>query len=398
MHLSTIFPIIDNLGLFIIDVATFETKINHSGVEVKVFIHYFRTKPKSGEFTFNNTLQLNLEEGLEKIWNNTVENDVFNNLIFYVGINYREANLLRGYAKYLKQIRFEFSIEYILSTLVKNSSLTKSLINLFRLRFNPDLNYTSSAEKNILSKINEMLSKISVFVEDKILSTFLRLILATKRTNFFLIDKTTDYYKNYISLKIHSKEIEDMPLPKPEVDTFIYSSMFEAIHLRGAKIARGGIRWTDRTEDFRKVVLDLMKAQMTKNSLIVPSGCKGAFVIKYHSSSDKDFLKLGIACYKNFLRGILDITDNIVNKKITNPKNIIRHDEDDPYFVVAADKGTATFSDYANEVSKEYNFWLGDAFASGGSAGYDHKKIGITAKGAWICAKYHFKCSKYRLR
>jgi glutamate dehydrogenase len=390
LHLSTIFPIIDNLGLFIIDVATFETRINHSGVEVKVFIHYFRTKPKSGEFTFNNTLQLNLEEGLEKIWNNTVEDDVFNNLIFYAGINYREANLLRAYAKYLKQIRFEFSIEYILNTLVKNSILTKSLIDLFRLRFNPDLKYTSSAEKEILNNVHEMLSKISVFVEDKILSTFLCLILATKRTNFFLIDKATDYYKDYISLKIHSREIEDMPLPKPEVDTFVYSSVFEAIHLRGAKIARGGIRWTDRTEDFRKVVLDLMKAQMTKNSLIVPSGCKGAFVLKYHSSNSEDFLKFGIACYKNFLRGILDITDNIVNKKITNPKNIIRHDEDDPYFVVAADKGTATFSDYANGVSKEYNFWLDDAFASGGSAGYDHKQIGITAKGAWICAKYHF--------
>lgn len=390
LHLSTIFPIIDNLGLFIIDVATFEIRINNMGVEEKVFIHYFRTKPKFGEFEFNNALQLNIEEGLEKIWDNTVENDVFNNLLYYVGINYREANLLRAYAKYLKQIKFEFSIEYILNTLVKNPDLTKNLINLFQLRFNPDLKYTSSTEKDILDKVNEMLSKISVFVEDKILSTYLCLILATKRTNFFLIDKVTSYYKDFISLKISSKEIEDMPLPKPEVDTFVYSSKFEAIHLRGAKIARGGIRWTDRTEDFRKVVLDLMKAQMTKNSLIVPSGCKGAFVIKYHTNNNEDFLKLGITCYKNFLRGILDITDNIVNKKIVNPKHIIRHDEDDPYFVVAADKGTATFSDYANQVSKEYDFWLGDAFASGGSAGYDHKKLGITAKGAWICVKYHF--------
>ena len=390
LHLSTIFPIIDNLGLHIIDVETFEAKVNNLGIEKKVFIHYFRTKPKVGEFKFNSSLQYNLEEGLEKIWNNIIEDDIFNNLIFYAELNYREASLLRAYTKYLKQIKFEFSFDYVLSTLVKYSDITKNLINLFNIRFNPDLDYIKSAESKIINELNNKLSKISVFIEDKILSTFLKLILATKRTNFFVIDKSTGRYKDYISIKIYSKEIEEMPLPKPEVDTFVYSSQFEAIHLRGAKIARGGIRWTDRTEDFRKVVLDLMKAQMTKNSLIVPSGCKGAFVIKHVPKDKENFLKVGVKCYEDFLRGILDITDNIVNKKIVYPENVIRHDEADPYFVVAADKGTATFSDYANEISKEYNFWLGDAFASGGSAGYDHKKMGITAKGAWVCAKNHF--------
>ncbi len=397
LHLSTIFPIIDNLGLHIIDVETFEAKINNLGIEKTVFIHYFRTKPKVGEFEFNNSLQCNLEEGLEKIWNNIIEDDIFNNLIFYAELNYREASLLRAYTKYLKQIKFEFSFDYVLNTLVKYFDITKNLMNLFNIRFNPDLNYVKTAESKIINELNNKLSKISVFIEDKILSTFLKLILATKRTNFFVIDKNTGRYKDYISIKINSKEIEEMPLPKPEVDTFVYSSQFEAIHLRGAKIARGGIRWTDRTEDFRKVVLDLMKAQMTKNSLIVPSGCKGAFVIKHAPKDKENFLKVGVKCYKNFLRGILDITDNIVNKKIICPKNVIRHDEADPYFVVAADKGTATFSDYANEISKEYNFWLGDAFASGGSAGYDHKKMGITAKGAWICAKNHFSALNVNL-
>ena len=200
-----------------------------------------------------------------------------------------KASLLRAYTKYLKQIKFEFSFDYVLNTLVKYFDITKNLMNLFNIRFNPDLNYVKTAESKIINELNNKLSKISVFIEDKILSTFLKLILATKRTNFFVIDKNTGRYKDYISIKINSKEIEEMPLPKPEVDTFVYSSQFEAIHLRGAKIARGGIRWTDRTEDFRKVVLDLMKAQMTKNSLIVPSGCKGAFVIK-HAPKDKEKL------------------------------------------------------------------------------------------------------------
>lgn len=388
LALSSIFPVIDNLGLFIIDVATFEIPINHLGKEQKVYIHYFRTRPKFSDLVFSNELRVNLEEGLEKIWNNTIDNDGFNSLIFYVGINYREAALLRSYAKYLKQIKFEFSAEYILNTLVKYPQITHDIIKLFNIRFHPSSHHAAEAEENILGTIRSQLSSIAFFVEDKILSTYLNLILATKRTNFFVTE--SGKYRDFISLKLRSKEVDGMPLPKPEFDTFVYSAQFEAIHLRGGKVARGGIRWTDRPEDFRKVVLDLMKAQMTKNSLIVPLGCKGGFVVKQVCESREENLKLGVKCYQNFLRGIMDITDNIINKKVVHPKNVIRYDDNDPYFVVAADKGTATFSDFANAISKEYNFWLGDAFASGGSAGYDHKKIGITAKGAWICVKNHF--------
>jgi glutamate dehydrogenase len=388
LHLSSVFPIVDNLGLFILDVATFKNTMNHLGKETSVYIHYFRAKLKMPTFEFNTELRYNLEEGLEKIWNDDVENDNFNSLIFYLQINYHEANLLRAYAKYLKQIKFDFTIEYILTTLVKYPSIARNMVKLFNLRFNPSMPYTKGSENKLLSDIKSQLSQVSIFVEDKILWTYLNLILATKRTNFFIYKDNKR--RDFISLKINSSEVEGMPLPKPHIDTFVYSSKFEAIHLRGGKIARGGIRWTDRSEDFRKVILDLMKAQMTKNALIVPLGCKGGFVLKNAPTDKSEYLKLGIECYKNFLRGILDITDNIVNKKITHPEYVVRHDDSDTYFVVAADKGTATFSDYANDVSKEYNFWLYDAFASGGSAGYDHKKIGITAKGAWICVKNHF--------
>ena len=392
LPLSSIFPIIDNLGLSVMDIATFETNVHQSEIEKKLYIYYVSTepKPKLGKITFNNKLRLNLEEGLEKIWNGTMENDSFNSLIFYTSINYREANLLRAYAKYLKQINFEFNPKCILDVLLKHPNLTRDIVKLFNIRFDPNLNYTVAIEKGVLTTITAQLSKISAFAEDKILSAYLNLILATKRTNFFVTDQNGQY-RDFISLKIYSKEIEDMPLPKPEIDTFVYSAKFEAIHLREGKVARGGIRWVDSLEGFGRVILDLMKTQMTKNAIIVPLGCKGGFVVKQGSESREDYFKLGTECYKNFLRGILDITDNIVDEKVIHPTNVVRHDEDDPYFVVAADKGTATFSDFANEISKEYNFWLGDAFASGGSVGYNHKKMGITAKGAWVCVREHFK-------
>ncbi|GFQ83879.1 NAD-specific glutamate dehydrogenase [Trichonephila clavata] len=203
----------------------------------------------------------------------------------------------------------------------------------------------------------------------------------------------TSYYqdnKPYLSIKFDSSKVNGLPDPRPYRELYVYSNLFEGIHLRGGKLARGGLRWSDRTEDFRTEVLGLMKAQMTKNAVIVPVGAKGGFVIK-QVYKDKDTLReKSVECYKSFIRGMLDITDNVVDGEIIPPENVIRYDEDDPYLVVAADKGTASFSDYANQIASEYNFWLGDAFASGGSAGYDHKKMGITARGAWIAAQRHF--------
>jgi glutamate dehydrogenase len=214
---------------------------------------------------------------------------------------------------------------------------------------------------------------------------------AITRTNCYKLN-SDNTHKTYLSFKINSSKVPDLPLPVPYAEIFVYSNDFEAIHLRGGKVARGGLRWSDRKEDYRTEALGLMKAQMTKNSVIVPVGSKGAFYIKLDTSKFEraEYQALAVECYKNFLRGMLDLTDNIVDGKILPPAGIEVYDENDPYLVVAADKGTASFSDYANSVSKEYDFWLGDAFASGGSAGYDHKKMGITAKGAWISVQRHF--------
>ena len=390
LSLSIVFSMIDNLGLSIINRTIFELKVNNLGLQQKTLVYYFKTKSKFQVLLPHYHAAINLKKGLEKIWNKVVENDTFNSLIYHVGINYREANLLRAYAKYIRQIKDDINLHYIPDILIKNSEITRLLVKLFHIRFNPLLSREQVVEASTLKNLKSNLIKISILIENKILNNFLSFISATKRTNFFLTDRKTKNLKEYISLKFSLKEIKDIHIPKPEIDIFVYSSKFEGVHLRGAKIARGGLRWSDTTEDLRKVVLELMQAQVTKNSLIIPSGSKGAFAIKNCKVNNHNALDQVIECYKNFLRGILDITDNIVNTKIVTPLDVIRHDSDDPYFVIAADKGTATFSDYANEVAKEYNFWLGDAFASGGSNGYNHKKIGITAKGAWISIKDHF--------
>ena len=228
--------------------------------------------------------------------------------------------------------------------------------------------------------------------EDRILRRFLSLVRATMRTNHW-VKGANGARKPFVSFKFQSSQVPELPDPRPMFEIWVYSTRFESIHLRGGKVARGGLRWSDRPEDFRTEVLGLMKAQVVKNSVIVPTGSKGGFVLKNAPpTSDREaFMKEGVACYQNFLRGLLDVTDNLVGGKVVPPKDVVRHDPDDPYLVVAADKGTATFSDYANAISAEYGFWLGDAFASGGSVGYDHKKMGITARGAWESVKRHFR-------
>ena len=247
-------------------------------------------------------------------------------------------------------------------------------------------------EKNIIAAIKETLDAVSNADEDRILRRFLAVMRATLRTNHYQSDKQ-GVRKPYLSFKIESAKVPELPEPRPLFEIFVYSPRFEGIHLRGGKVARGGLRWSDRPEDFRTEVLGLVKAQMVKNAVIVPVGSKGGFVLKMAPpSSDREaYMKEGVACYQNFLRGLLDITDNLVKGLVVPPQRVVRHDPDDPYLVVAADKGTATFSDYANAISIEYGHWLGDAFASGGSVGYDHKKMGITAKGAWESVKRHFR-------
>lgn len=332
------------------------------------------------------------EDAFKKVFYGDVENDGFNNLVLAAGLSWKQISLLRMYAKYLRQVGFQFSQPYIQQALINQAPIAKALVNLFELMHCPKTNKNrhkqiKEAKKNIIVA----LESVESLDEDKIIRKLLELIKNTLRTNYFQTTNNGD--KNYISIKIDSRSLSNMPLPIPMYEIFVYSPRFEGIHLRHGKIARGGLRWSDRPEDFRTEVLGLMKAQVVKNSVIVPTGAKGGFVIKTSmpQGTREEIQKEVIACYKLFISGLLDLTDNIKEGNIVPPADVVCYDEPDPYLVVAADKGTASFSDIANDISCQYGFWLGDAFASGGSTGYDHKAMGITARGAWESIKRHFR-------
>jgi glutamate dehydrogenase len=317
------------------------------------------------------------------------ENDGFNKLVLGAELSWREIIILRAYAKYLRQAGFLSSQPYIESALVNNPNITKDLVALFFARFDPKQKSKNTEE--ITTRITQALENVASLDEDRIIRRLLDLLNATLRTNYFQTDDDGNS-KPYLSFKLNSQAVPELPLPVPMFEIFVYSPRFEGIHLRNAKVARGGIRWSDRREDFRTEILGLMKAQKVKNAVIVPYGAKGGFVLKaVPAGATRDILQAEVVtCYKSFIRGLLDLTDNLKKGKVIKPKHVVCYDEDDTYLVVAADKGTATFSDTANAISKEYDFWLGDAFASGGSVGYDHKQMGITARGAWESVKRHF--------
>lgn len=328
-----------------------------------------------------------------QVYSGLAENDGFNKLVLGAGLTWREVMIFRLYAKYLRQVLFRFSQSYIEKALICHADIAKELINLFKSLHDPlHASKAKKAAAQIEERILKALDGVSSLDEDRIIRCLLNLIKETLRTNFFRLDEAGKV-KQYVSVKLNSRNIPELPLPLPLFEIFVYSPRFEAIHLRNALVARGGIRWSDRPEDFRTEVLGLMKAQVVKNAVIVPSGAKGGFVLKAlpaNASGEQRRAEV-IQCYSDFIRGLLDITDNIVNNKFTSPPQVVCYDETDPYLVVAADKGTATFSDLANQISREYAFWLDDAFASGGETGYDHKKMGITAKGAWESIKRHFR-------
>lgn len=380
--LSDVVPMLENMGLRVIGERPYEiTSMNNHA-----WINDF-TMQSSG----NNSIDLEattmlFQEAFAKVWYGQAENDGFNKLVLRAHLNWRQVAVLRAYAKYLRQTGFMFSQQYIETTLSDYPLIARRLIELFEVSFSiqrpKDL---TQKVLDIEKSIHEQIENVSSLDEDRILRRYLDVIHATLRTNY-LLDK------DYLSFKLNPHAIPEIPLPLPLYEVFVYSPRFEAVHLRAAKVARGGIRWSDRREDFRTEILGLMKAQKVKNSVIVPSGAKGGFVPKClpENGTREEIMAEVISCYKNFMRGLLDITDNFVQGKVVSPANIVCFDDNDPYLVVAADKGTASFSDIANSISKEYGFWLGDAFASGGSAGYDHKKMGITARGAWESVKRHF--------
>ncbi|MFJ5884983.1 NAD-glutamate dehydrogenase [Kitasatospora cineracea] len=327
-------------------------------------------------------------------WRGEAENDGFNELVLTAKLTWRQAVVLRAYAKYLRQAGSTFSQDYMEDALRNNTHTTRLLVNLFEARLSPS--HQSGSEElteGILEELTGALDEVVSLDEDRILRSFLHLIRATLRTNFFQHDGEGRWH-SYVSMKFDPKAIPDLPAPRPAFEIWVYSPSVEGVHLRFGKVARGGLRWSDRREDFRTEILGLVKAQMVKNTVIVPVGAKGGFVAKQlpDPSLDRDaWLAEGVASYKTFISALLDITDNLVAGEVVHPVDVVRHDEDDTYLVVAADKGTATFSDIANGVAEQYGFWLGDAFASGGSAGYDHKGMGITARGAWESVKRNFR-------
>ena len=387
--LSGSLPVLENLGLEVLDEASYE--IERPGRE-PVFLHDFGMRA-ARSIPDVEAIKAITEDALAKVARREIENDGFNRLTPLVGLPAEDVTILRAYAKYAKQTGFTFSQAYIDQTLAAHPAITARLAQFFHARFDPAKESgRAEAQKKLEGEIRAGFDAVSVADEDKILRRFLNLMKATQRTNYWVRD-ASGARKPYLSFKFSSKEVPELPEPRPLFEIFVYSTRFEAIHLRFGKVARGGLRWSDRPEDFRTEILGLVKAQQVKNVVIVPVGSKGGFVLKAAPpASDREaYMKEGITCYQNFLRGLLDVTDNLVGGKVVPPKNVVRHDPDDPYLVVAADKGTATFSDYANAMAAEYGFWLDDAFASGGSVGYDHKKMGITAKGAWESVKRHFR-------
>ena len=392
IHLSDVLPILENFGLRVIGESPYAIK---TSAGEKFWILDFSMLLNGNNAFDIYTVSTLFQDAFAKVWKGDLEDDGFNRLILGAGLEGRSVSILRAFAKYEFQIGGRFSQSYIEDAFARYPEIAQLLINLFVQRFDPKNTSTESAKEKakikLLAAIETSLDNVANLDDDRIIRRFAEMILATIRTNYFQTDKVTGE-KPYISFKITPEKISEMPQPIPKFEIFVYSPQVEGVHLRGGKVARGGLRWSDRREDFRTEVLGLVKAQQVKNSVIVPVGAKGGFVCKQlPSGSREEIFAAGKECYKTFIRALLDITDNIVDGEIVPPIDVVRLDEDDAYLVVAADKGTATFSDIANSISDEYNFWLGDAFASGGSVGYDHKAMGITARGAWESVKRHFR-------
>ena len=388
LSLSDVIPVIENMGVRVEGEHPYELERTDGK---QTWIQEFILAHSTGKEIDTNKSASLFQDAFARVWLGQAENDRFNYLVLGAGLNWRDTVVLRAYCKYLLQIRIPFSQDYMIESLVSNPHIAALLAELFHLRFDPAKQTTVEDQEAMGLRILNALEDVAILDQDRILRAYLNVIQATLRTNFFQTNEAGEA-KAYLSFKFDPTTIANIPLPKPKYEIFVYSPRMEAVHLRGGSVARGGLRWSDRREDFRTEVLGLMKAQMVKNAVIVPVGSKGGFVCKQLPEGNREaVMEEVISCYKNFMRGLLDITDNIVANEIVPPQNVIRYDGDDPYLVIAADKGTATFSDIANGVSADYGFWLGDAYASGGSVGYDHKKMGITARGAWESVKRHFR-------
>lgn len=392
--LSDSLPMLEHMGVRVL--AEYNHRIGDAGEAQAVYLHDFELEARAAPEIEPQDMARLFEDAFARVFRGEVENDDFNRLVLLAGLAAEEVVVLRAYAKYLKQIGFAQSQATIAATLAAHPRVARMLVALFRLRFDPEKHDEAGAQAQV-NALAQALDKVSNLTDDTVLRQLQALVLATLRTNFWRTGAghsgAPGPRRPFLSFKLDSAKVPGLPQPRPLYEIFVYSRRFEGIHLRGGKVARGGLRWSDRPDDFRTEVLGLVKAQMVKNTVIVPVGSKGGFVLKKALvAGDREaLLKEGIACYQDYLRGLLDLTDNLAGDQPVPPPQVVCHDGHDPYLVVAADKGTASFSDHANQVSAEYGHWLGDAFASGGSQGYDHKEMGITARGAWESVKRHFR-------
>ncbi len=380
LSLSDALPIMEHLGVRVLADQTYGARSR------AWYIHDF-TLSLDGDQAPLADWREHWQDAFAACWYGQTESDKFHGLVLSAGLSWRDIAMLRALSSYIKQIGFELSKEWIAKTLVEHPALAKELVALFYARHEPGRK--ASLQQRVVDALNQMIDDVAGLNEDRLMRRYRDLILAIDRVNFFQPQDPRAVVS--LAFKIAPRRMENIPKPVPLHEIFVYSARVEGVHLRGGKVARGGLRWSDRLEDYRTEVLGLVKAQQVKNAVIVPEGAKGGFVPK-QLAGDRDAIQAeAISAYKEFIGSLLSLTDNLVDNELVPPQHIVRHDEDDPYLVVAADKGTATFSDIANQIAVDAGFWLGDAFASGGSAGYDHKKMGITAKGAWVSVIHHFR-------
>ena len=394
LPLSERVPVLENMGFRVVDERTSEITPSTDAHPI-IFLHDMVLERADGGKVDLERLKSALESCFLVVMGGSSENDGYNALVLAAGLYWRDVALVRAVSRFLRQVRVPFSQDYMWRTLYRHAPVAARIVALFRARFDPRLDISLEErghhEAEIVAEIDAALDKVESLDEDRILRHFVNAVQSAIRTNFYQLDMD-GLPKGLIAIKYESRKLTTLPAPRPLYEIFVYSPRVEGIHLRFGKVARGGIRWSDRPQDFRTEVLGLVKAQQVKNAVIVPVGAKGGFVPKRSPAGPREAVQAeGVATYKLFIESLLDITDNLSIDTLIPPEQVVRHDGDDPYLVVAADKGTATFSDIANELSLKHDFWLGDAFASGGSAGYDHKKMGITARGAWEAVKRHFR-------
>ncbi len=390
--LSQCLPMLENLGLMVISENAYHLEGEGGGC-----IHDFYLQKAGGAAVDVKAMKELVEDLLLRVWTGAVENDSYNSLVIETGLDWQDVVVLRAYAHFLRQLGLPFGHAYIAQCLKNNADISRDLFTLFDVRFDPALvedgKDRATAMAELEQSLLERLDGVASLDEDRILRTFINLIKATVRTNFYQTGESVDGVENGLAFKIRSRDLEEAPRPRPWREIFVYSPRLEGTHLRWGPVSRGGLRWSDRRQDFRTEVLGLVKAQQVKNAVIVPVGAKGGFVPKrLPAGGDREAIQAeGVASYKSFIASLLSVTDNLVNGTLVPPVDCVRHDEDDPYLVVAADKGTATFSNIANGLAQARNFWMSDAFASGGSHGYDHKGMGITARGGWTSVQRHFR-------